>query len=56
MRILEICIILVTQPFEEGTILYTTKNDRTTRGGTAKGSFLGPNFGFGWTLSIHNTR
>jgi len=47
----EICIILVPQPFEERTLLYKTKNRQDNKGGTAKGSFLGPSFGFGWILS-----
>ena len=56
MGIQEICMVLVTQLFEVGTILYTTKNRQEDKGGTAKRSFLGHNFGFGWILSIHITR
>ena len=60
MGIQKSCIMLVTQPFEKGIVLYTTKNRHDGKdrvgGRRAKGSFFGPNFGFGATLSIHITR
>ena len=42
MGIQEICMVLVTQLFEVGTILYTTKNRQEDKGGHGETKLLRP--------------